>query len=201
MLERSHVGGRTWQVSPDLLGALNSEGYFESSNPAWQTVLGWSEAEVASMSIWEMLHPDDVERTRGGFNLTQQGVPAIGFPNRYRCKDGSYRWISWVGVPVGELVYCSGRDISDGEGGRSGTRPALGAVRRHARARRLFRRNVGGESGLDAGAWLVGARAADQSLCRHHPSRRCAGHHRRAGANGADRTTDTVRKPHPHQVP
>jgi len=112
VLERSHIGGRTWQVSPDLLGTLNPEGYFESSNPAWQTVLGWSEAEVASMSIWELLHPDDVERTRSGFNLTQQGQPAIGFPNRYRCKDGSYRWISWVGVPEGGLVYCSGRDIS-----------------------------------------------------------------------------------------
>jgi PAS domain S-box-containing protein len=112
VLERSHIGGRTWQVSPDLLGALNSHGYFETSNPAWQTVLGWSEAEVASMSIWELLHPDDLERTRGGFQLTQEGQPAIGFPNRYRRKDGSYRWISWVGVPVDGLVYCSGRDIT-----------------------------------------------------------------------------------------
>jgi PAS domain S-box-containing protein len=113
VVERSQVRGMTWQVSPDLLGALNSNGYFKTSNPAWQTVLGWTEAEVASMSIFEMLHPDDVERTRRGFNLTQEGEPAIRFPNRYRCKDGSYRWISWVGVPEDGLVYCSGRDITD----------------------------------------------------------------------------------------
>jgi PAS domain S-box-containing protein len=75
-------------------------------------VLGWTEAEVAAMSIWELLHPDDVERTRGGFALTQIGQPAIRFPNRYRCKDGSYRWISWVGIPDDGLVYCSGRDIT-----------------------------------------------------------------------------------------
>ena len=105
-------GGRTWDVSPDLLGALNSKGYFETSNPAWKTVLGWSEEEVAIMSIFELLHPDDVERTRSGFELTQQGQPAIRFPNRYRHKDGSYRWISWVGVPQEGLVYCSGRDIT-----------------------------------------------------------------------------------------
>jgi PAS domain S-box-containing protein len=113
IIERTQARGLTWQVSPDLLGALNSEGYFETSNPAWMTVLGWTEEEVASMSIFELLHPDDVERTRGGFNLTQQGQPAIRFPNRYRCKDGSYRWISWVGVPEDGMVYCSGRDITE----------------------------------------------------------------------------------------
>ena len=113
VLERTQARGRTWKISPDLLGALNSEGYFETSNPAWMTVLGWTEAEVAATSIWELLHPDDLERTRGGFNLTQIGQPAIHFPNRYRRKDGSYRWISWVGVPEDGLVYCSGRDITD----------------------------------------------------------------------------------------
>jgi len=113
VIERSRELGLTWQVSPYLLGALNSNGYFETSNPAWQVVLGWSEQEVASMSIFELLHPDDVERTRAGFELTQQGQPAIRFPNRYRRKDGSYRWISWVGVPEGGMVYCSGRDITD----------------------------------------------------------------------------------------
>jgi phosphoserine phosphatase RsbU/P len=113
IIERSQVRGRTWQVTPDLLGALNSKGYFETSNPAWKTMLGWTEEEVASMSIFDLLHPDDVERTREGFNLTQEGQPAIQFPNRYRCKDGSYRWISWVGVPEDGMVYCSGRDITE----------------------------------------------------------------------------------------
>ncbi len=113
VIERTQARGLTWQVSPDLMGALNSQGYFETSNPAWKTVLGWSEEEVASMSIFELLHPDDVERTRAGFELTQRGQPAIRFPNRYRCKDGSYRWISWVGVPEDGMVYCTGRDITE----------------------------------------------------------------------------------------
>ena len=113
VIERSQARGRTWQMSPDLMGALNAEGYFETSNPAWKTVLGWSEEEVASMSIFELLHPGDVERTRAGFALTQLGQPAIRFPNRYRAKDGSYRWISWVGVPEDGMVYCTGRDITE----------------------------------------------------------------------------------------
>jgi PAS domain S-box-containing protein len=113
IIERTQARGTTWQVSPDLLGALNADGYFETSNPAWMSVLGWTEEEVAAQSIWELLHPDDLERTRGGFALTQIGQPAIRFPNRYRCKDGGYRSISWVGVPEDGLVYCSGRDITE----------------------------------------------------------------------------------------
>ncbi|HEY5337293.1 MAG TPA: PAS domain-containing protein [Rhizomicrobium sp.] len=113
VIERTQARGLTWQVTPDLMGALNSQGYFETSNPAWQAMLGWSEDEVAHMSIFEMLHPDDLERTREGFALTQIGQPAIRFPNRYRCKDGSYRWISWVGVPEDGMVYCTGRDITE----------------------------------------------------------------------------------------
>jgi PAS domain S-box-containing protein len=113
VIQRTQARGTTWQVSPDLLGALNADGYFETSNPAWLTVLGWTEEEVAAQSIWELLHPDDLERTRGGFALTQIGQPAIRFPNRYRCKDGGYRSISWVGVPEDGLVYCSGRDITE----------------------------------------------------------------------------------------
>jgi hypothetical protein len=112
VIERAQARSLTWQLSPDLLGALNSEGYFETSNPAWEAVLGWSEAEVASVSIFELLHPDDLEHTRAGFELTQIGQPAIRFVNRYRCKDGGYRWISWVGIPEDGFVYCTGRDIT-----------------------------------------------------------------------------------------
>ena len=113
IIERTQARGMTWRLSPDLMGALNSKGYFETSNPAWKAVLGWSEEEVAGMSIFDLLHPDDVERTKAGFELTQRGEPAIRFPNRYRSKDGGYRWISWVGVPEDGMVYCSGRDITD----------------------------------------------------------------------------------------
>jgi PAS domain S-box-containing protein len=112
VIERAQARTLTWQLSPDLLGALNSQGYFETSNPAWKTVLGWSEREVAGMSIFELLHPEDLEHTGAGFELTQVGQPALRFVKRYRCKDGSYRWISWVGIPEDGFVYCTGRDIT-----------------------------------------------------------------------------------------
>jgi PAS domain S-box-containing protein len=112
VIERAQARSLTWKLSPDLLGALNSKGYFETANPAWESVLGWTEAEVVSMSIFDLLHPDDLEHTRAGFELTQVGQPALRFVNRYRCKDGGYRWISWIGIPEEGYVYCTGRDIT-----------------------------------------------------------------------------------------
>jgi PAS domain S-box-containing protein len=57
VLARAQARGLTWKLSPDLLGALNSKGYFETANPAWEKVLGWTEEEVVSMSIFDLLHP------------------------------------------------------------------------------------------------------------------------------------------------
>ena len=112
VIQRAQARSLTWKLSPDLLGALNSKGYFETANPAWESVLGWSEEEVLCTSIFDLLHPDDLEHTRAGFELTQVGQPALRFANRYRCKDGSYRWISWIGIPEDGYVYCTGRDIT-----------------------------------------------------------------------------------------
>jgi PAS domain S-box-containing protein len=112
-IERSSgVGGRFWQISPDLLGVLKADGYFERTNPAWQTVLGWSEAEVCRVSIFELLHLDDREPTRLGFEHLKRGNPILRFENRYRRKDGGYNWFAWAAAPLGDAYYCSGRDIT-----------------------------------------------------------------------------------------
>lgn len=112
VIERSVVGGRFWQISPDLLGVLGADGYFESANPAWRTLLGWTEAEVKATSIFELLHPDDREPTRAGFEHLKAGNPILRFENRYRGKDGRYKWFAWAAIPYGEAYYASGRNIT-----------------------------------------------------------------------------------------
>ena len=110
--ERTREFGRTWRVSPDLLGVLNLDGYFEHSNPAWQATLGWSEEEIRAMRFFELIHPDDLQRTYAAWDAAKQGQPALRFENRYRHKLGGWRWLSWVAVPEEDKVYCSARDIS-----------------------------------------------------------------------------------------
>ncbi|GEP00281.1 PAS domain S-box protein [Methylobacterium haplocladii] len=112
VVERTRERNRTWEVSPDLLGVVNAQGHFETSNPAWQTVLGWSSEDVAATFYADFLHPDDVERTDAVWQSLQAGQPVVSFENRYRRTDGTYRWLSWVSVPEGGKAYCSGRDVT-----------------------------------------------------------------------------------------
>jgi PAS domain S-box-containing protein len=112
VLQRSHVRGHTWRLSPELLGVANRQGFFTSTNPAWGQTLGWSEAEIAQVPFLELVHLDDHEATAAAFEVLQRGEPVRRFENRYRTKSGDHRWISWVAVPEGDSIYCSGRDVS-----------------------------------------------------------------------------------------
>ena len=175
MIERAQARSLTWKLSPDLLGALNSKGYFETANPAWESVLGWTEAEVVSMSIFDLLHPDDLEHTRAGFELTQVGQPALRFANRYRCKDGSYRWISWIGIPEDgyRLLHRPGHHGRARGGSRAGGGPG-GA-------------SAIPEDGGDRPAHRRHRPRLQQSSDRHH---RLAGH--RAPAHGDRAGSDDI---------
>lgn len=128
-IERALDRVRTWNVSPDLLGVLKSDGYFESCNPAWITTLGWTEEEILNTSIYALIHPDDLEKTAAGFEEVKSGQPVLRFENRYRCKDGRYRSISWVAALDDGKVYCSGRDMTADKEARAELTSAQEGVR------------------------------------------------------------------------
>lgn len=99
--------------SPDLLGIVGSNSHFKKINPAFEALLGYSEAEMLSRPVMDFLHPDDLEKTRAGIAVLASGKPRFGSRNRYRCKDGSYKWISWNTTPIGDDFYSIGRDITE----------------------------------------------------------------------------------------
>jgi PAS domain S-box-containing protein len=102
----------TWQITPDLLSVVNAEARFDAINPAWHTTLGWSEQEILAKASMELIHPDDLAATTLALQKLQQGQPVLRHDNRYRHKDGGYRWLSWLCVPDDDKIYCSARDIS-----------------------------------------------------------------------------------------
>lgn len=106
---RTRERDRTWNVSEDLLGVANFEGYFTSINPAWTKLLGWSENEIKSMHVTELRHPDDAAHSVVGRARLAEGVPTVRMENRFRTKDGSWRWISWTMTAEDGLIYVAGR--------------------------------------------------------------------------------------------
>ncbi|MGY2053014.1 PAS domain-containing protein [Methylobacterium sp. JK268] len=101
-----------WQASTDLLCVAGHDGSFLSLNPAWTTTLGWSEAELRARPLLDFVHPEDRAETAAAAAALRRGDLLIGFENRYRTRDGRYRWFSWNAVPRGGLVYASARDVT-----------------------------------------------------------------------------------------
>ena len=120
---------RLWEVSSDLLGILNADGYFENTNPAWATALGWTSEAILATSIFELIHPDDVEKTRLSLQEVAGADTVLHFENRYQRTDGEYRWLSWAAVPEAGKFYCSGRDITQEREARTELAAALDALR------------------------------------------------------------------------
>ncbi|HZB55679.1 MAG TPA: MASE4 domain-containing protein [Reyranella sp.] len=110
--ERTRERDRIWSVSEDLLGVVTFDGDFVSVNPAWEKVLGWSEAEVKGLQIDGLRHPDDAAHSLQARRRLAEGVPTVRFQNRFRHKDGSWHWISWAMMTDQGLIYVSGRDVT-----------------------------------------------------------------------------------------
>jgi len=104
-----------FEFSNELLCLADSRGYFTRVNPAWTSVLGWSAEELTSTPYMEFVHPDDVAATkREAELLTSDNYETIRFENRYRCRDGSYRWLAWQVVPDADgTLVAAARDVTD----------------------------------------------------------------------------------------
>jgi PAS domain S-box-containing protein len=111
--DRTRERDRIWALSRDMLAVTNVNGFFESANPAWTAVLGWTENELRAHPIAHLLHPDDLEATKAIRTHAAEGGEILRFENRYRTKSGGYRWLSWTGVSEGERIYAVARDITD----------------------------------------------------------------------------------------
>lgn len=106
---------RFFTLSLDMLAIANFDGYLLKTNPAWTEILGWSEAELTSQPYLHFVHPEDVESTIAEAQRLNEGQSAIEFENRYRHKDGSYRWLSWtVGAfPQEQRLYAVAHNITE----------------------------------------------------------------------------------------
>jgi PAS domain S-box-containing protein len=105
---------RFFTLAIDMLCQLGFDGRFARLNPAWERTLGFTREELMSRPFIEFVHPDDRERTLAQNRAVREGGQALGFENRYLCKDGSYRWFHWnATADLGEgIIYSVARDVT-----------------------------------------------------------------------------------------
>lgn len=98
-----------FSLIPDLACICSADGYFSYLNPAWEETLGYPKEELLHRRFSDLVHPED--KTLTSARMRQRSR----FVNRYRCRDGSYRWFEWNTAPNpdGTETFAIARDMTD----------------------------------------------------------------------------------------
>jgi PAS domain S-box-containing protein len=104
-------------LSLDLFGSAGFDGYFRQVNPACERMLGLTVEEMKVLPFLELVHPDDRDATIQATQQLASGKNLVNFENRLRCKDGTYKHLSWRARPSEELqtIYFVAIDVSEGK--------------------------------------------------------------------------------------
>lgn len=79
----------------DLIAIIDENGFFNRISEAWTDLLGWSQTEFLEMNWKDIIHKDDLIETEFLIKNRRDDGLIRGLKNRYRCKDGSYKWLEW----------------------------------------------------------------------------------------------------------
>ncbi|HBE30438.1 MAG TPA: hypothetical protein DD990_03560 [Cyanobacteria bacterium UBA11368] len=108
-----------FDLSPDIFCVLEKRGNFQEINPAVSRILGWSPGELLGSSWLELVHPEDLSVSLATLQHCQPDRPCY-LLNRYRHKNGSYRWLSWsLSCSEEKQIYAVARE-EDRSSGRRG---------------------------------------------------------------------------------
>jgi len=104
-----------FELALDLLCVVDLDSGFLRASRSFEQTLGWSRAELLGRSFLELVHPEDVEATEEALRHLVEGRTTTGFESRYRCKDGSWRWLAWRMPPPGpgsRVLHAVARDVT-----------------------------------------------------------------------------------------
>jgi PAS domain S-box-containing protein len=110
-----HEYQKFFEVSLDMLCIAGTDGFFKRTNPAFERTLGWGQEQLLDHPFFDLVHPEDLTATRHEIDKLAQGIPTISFVNRFRCADGTYKWLRWTSRPEPDtgLLYAVAREIPD----------------------------------------------------------------------------------------
>ena len=90
------------------------EGFLQQVNPAWVRVLGWSRDDLMAEPQTHFIHEQDQELFTDALKRLEEGELVEDLQCRFRCRDKTYKWLSWSSFPYLEQrrVFSVVRDIT-----------------------------------------------------------------------------------------
>jgi diguanylate cyclase (GGDEF)-like protein/PAS domain S-box-containing protein len=129
---------RWFEMSNDMLCEASLEGYFTRLNDRWEPRLGWTSKELMARPFAELIHPDDVEPTVAATRSLAEGPSEVlDFENRYKTKDGSWRWLLWSARSDEARIYAVAKDVTERKRLEAEREDLLGRVEAIARTDQL----------------------------------------------------------------
>lgn len=103
---------RIFELSLDMLSISTMEGHFIETNPAWTRTLGWTKEELRNKVWLDLVVAEDLDNSTEVAARLNRGESVVGFENRCRCKDGSFKWLAWSSYPDPEKkrIFSTVRD-------------------------------------------------------------------------------------------
>jgi len=102
-----------FEINLDLLCIADVNGVFRKLNKSWEESLGYRVEELEGKVFLDYVHPEDLASTLEALGRLRNKEKVLNFTNRYRCKDGSYRYIEWRSHLYGDFIYAAARDITE----------------------------------------------------------------------------------------
>ena len=104
-----------FKLSIDMLCIIGFDSCFKQLNPSWKKTLGWNQKELKEKPWFAFVHPDDRREAEKASRKLLNNQSLLNFENRYLCKDGTYRWLSWNAFPLKQrkLVFGVARDFTE----------------------------------------------------------------------------------------
>lgn len=105
---------RYLNISVDLVSIVGKDGYFNRISPNWSNVLGWTEEELLSMLVVDIIHPKDLENFRKKNKLDFKECKITRNIIRFRHKNGKYIYLEWSSEYIydEEIYVTAARDIT-----------------------------------------------------------------------------------------
>ena len=107
---------RMFNMSGYMVCIADINGYFRKISPAFEETLGYTSQELLDKPFLDFVHPEDKTKTLDAIEeKLSKAAQSVTFENRYRCKDGSYKWLAWTSRPVVEegITFAIAYDITD----------------------------------------------------------------------------------------
>ena len=130
---QQQIINRIFSLNLGLLCIVNIDGGFEKVNSSWEKTFGYTAAELSDTNIIEYAHPDDRDATAFVFSELLLTSHRLTFSNRFRSKDGSYRYIDWEFNRHDNYAYVAGTDITHTKLSATGLKEVRKHLDDHAR--------------------------------------------------------------------